>query len=387
VCRAPHGQPAIAAFAIDQPRAGDGGFGKGVEVNGWVIGRDGPVQGVRTICGRFRSRLYPLDAPRPDVASDYPFVSHAKSSGFSAWAPIAESSDGTCRLEAILQSGEAVTLATIAGSIRDAPRCAGLPEHNPVTAPDFVIIGAQRAGTTSLHAYLSAHPQVRTPAKKELHYLTDRHERGLDWYLGQFPSAVPAGSIVGEATPYALFHPLAPGRLKAIFPNVKLIALLRNPVDRAYSHYLLERAQGFETLDFSAALDAEAERLAGEEFRIIADPAHVSRSHKHFSYLARGDYAPQLARWFSHFPREQILILRSEDLYVRTASMFARVASFLGIDPEIASSFAVHNRSAGAPLDPGLRARLMDYFAPRNVSLTKILGWDPGWNQPNASQP
>ena len=109
--------------------------------------------------------------------------------------------------------------------------------------------------------------------------------------------------------------------------------LLRNPVDRAYSHFLLERSRGDETLDFAAALDAELERLDGEEARLARDPAYVSDPHKHASYMARGEYARQLERWFGVFPREQILVVRSEDLYERTAEAFARVAEFLGNQP------------------------------------------------------
>ena len=205
------------------------------------------------------------------------------------------------------------------------------PGKRAVTAPDFVIIGAQRGGTTSLHAYLGAHPQVETPATKELHFITDRHERGLDWYLGQFPAELAPDVITGEATPYALFHPLAPQRLREVAPAARLIALLRNPVDRAYSHYLLERSGGHETLDFAAALDAEQERLDGEEARLASEPTYASAPHKHASYLARGDYARQLERWFAVFPREQILVVRSEDLYERSAETLALVVQFLGI--------------------------------------------------------
>jgi hypothetical protein len=371
--------PGIAAFAIDSPRDGARSAGEGVEVNGWVVGESAPVQGVRTVCGERASHLYPLDILRPDVAADYPAFRHAAVSGFSAWAPLAASSNGKCALEAILTTGETVTLARISGSVFRVRRCDWSPDVVPVTAPDFVIIGAQRGGTTSLHAYLSAHPQVHTPKKKELHFLTDRHERGLDWYLGQFPLAIPFGSITGEATPYALFHPLAPQRLREIAPHAKLIALLRNPVDRAYSHYLLEVARGFETLDFAAALDAEAARLAGEEARLIADPTSISEPHKHVSYLARGDYAPQLERWFAHIPREQFLVLRSEALYQRPAETFAQVATFLGVAPELDAPFTPYNQTSGPPLDPAIRARLAAHFAPKNAKLATLLGWASGW--------
>jgi hypothetical protein len=219
-----------------------------------------------------------------------------------------------------------------------------------------------------------------TPATKELHFLTDRYERGLDWYLGQFPEELPRDVITGEATPYALFHPLAPRRLRDIAPAAKSIVLLRNPVDRAYSHFLLERSRGEETLDFTAALDAELERLDGEEARLARDPTYVSDPHKHASYVARGEYARQLERWLDVFPREQILVIRSEDLYQRSAEAFTRVAEFLAIDPDVTIPFTPHNQTSGSPLDPAIRRRLSEHFAPFNARLADLLGWDPGWS-------
>jgi len=249
-----------------------------------------------------------------------------------------------------------------------------------IAAPDFVIIGTQRGGTTSLHAYLSAHPHVSTPTTKELHFVTDRYERGLDWYLGQFPAGLPPSVITGEATPYALFHPLAPRRLREVAPAARLIVLLRNPVDRAYSHYRLERSRGDETLDFATALDAEPQRLEGEEARLARDPASASDPHKHASYMARGEYARQLERWLEVFPREQILVIRSEDLYEKTAETFASVAQFLGISSEVPIPFTAHNQTSGPPLDPAIILRLSRHFAPLNARLADLLGWDPGWD-------
>jgi hypothetical protein len=373
--------PGIAAFAIDSPRVGDSSVGAGIEISGWVIGREGPILGVRTVSAGNRARLYALEVLRPDVAADYPEFGHAALTGFSAWATAPNTAtDWHFAVEAVLSDGESKPLAELSATISTVEQCGRLAGALPFTAPDFVIIGAQRGGTTSLHAYLSAHRNVLTPAKKELHYLTDRYERGRDWYLGQFPRSVPAGSITGEATPYALFHPLAPERLRQIAPKAKLIALLRNPVDRAYSHYLLERSRGFETLDFAAALDAEEDRLAGEEAKLALDLAYVSEAHKHASYLARGDYAPQLERWFAHVPREQILVLRSEDLFAQPEETTARVAAFLDLEPVVDFPFTVHNRSAGPRLEPALRTRLNAHFAPRNSRLEQLLGWNPGWN-------
>ena len=369
----------IVAFAIDSPRAGEEHRGAGLEINGWVIGRDAGVQSVRIVKNGEPGPVATLDVRRPDVAADYPELSQAELLGFSIWAPL-NVDDGTplIAIEAVLEHGAPVSLATIETSLLLAT-FGGDPDHSPVVGPDFVVIGTQRGGTTSLHAYLAAHPQVTLPRTKELHYFTDRFARGREWYLGQFPERVPVFGRTGEATPYALFHPLAPDRLRATAPDAKLIVLLRNPVDRAYSHYLMEHARGDEPLDFAAALAAEPERLAGEEAHLLADPDYVSWSHKHFSYLVRGDYAPQLARWFAPFPREQFLILRSEDLYADPAATYGRVLDFLDLEPAGSPSFTAHNRTEGPPLDPRLRDRLAAHFATKNAALADLLGWDPGW--------
>jgi hypothetical protein len=375
----PPGQ-GIAAFAIDTPRTGDRLPGAGLEINGWAIARESPVLGVRVVANGSAGRTYPLDVRRPDVAKDYPGFAYAAESGFSFWAPLAEQG-GSWRMtvEAILSDESPTALCEIHGHSRYELRTAR-DGSRLITAPDFVIIGTQRGGTTSLHAYLSAHPNVTTPPTKELHFLTDRFARGRDWYRGQFPSQLPLGKITGEATPYALFHPASPARLHAVAPAAKLIVLLRNPVDRAYSHYLLEASRGHETLSFADALAAEPSRLAGEDVKLLADSSYVSATHNHASYLSRGDYALQLERWFDIFPREQFLILRSEDLYDRTAEAFAQVTSFLGLPPAPAASFGAHNRTSGPPLDPIIRKHLSQHFASLNKNLGKLLGWKEAWS-------
>lgn len=375
-----HHEGTVVAFAIDQPRGGERYRGTGFEINGWVIGGEVPVVGVRATGEGQISRLYQLGVRRPDVAADYPALPHAGSSGFSGWMPINPNhGDWRIALEAVMANNDPVMLAEIRGRTRveSRPTPTGI---RSITGPDFVIIGTQRGGTTSLHRYLGAHPRVSTPSTKELHFITDHFERGLDWYLGQFPDGLAPGTLIGEATPYAIFHPLAPRRLREIAPEAKVIVLLRNPVDRAYSHYLLERARGDELLEFSAALDAEPQRLKDEEAKLSHDPAYRSKPHKHYSYMARGDYLPQLTRWFDFFPREQFLVVRSEDLYQRSAETYARVAEFLGLEAALAVPFTVHNPSSGPPLAPKIRGQLARHFAPLNARLPDLLGWDPGWS-------
>jgi hypothetical protein len=372
----------IAAFAFDTPRSGERTPGAGLEVNGWVIGGASPPVGVRATGGHGPGITHPLSVRRPDVAADYPESPFAGTSGFSFWVPLATvPSSWSFAIEAICADGSAATLAEVTGHLTIEERQPGSGTR-VVTAPDFVVIGTQRGGTTSLHAYLTAHPMVRAATTKELHFITDRFARGRDWYVGQFPSDLEPGMLTGEATPYALFHPCAPYRLRDVAPVAKLIVLLRNPVDRAYSHYLLERSRGDETLSFAEALDAEPHRLFGEEAKLIADPTYVSEPHKHASYASRGAYSAQLERWLTVFPREQMLILRSEDLYRRPAPTIARVTDFLCLPSAPGPDFDAHNRSAGPALNLTTRERLARHFAPLNAQLADFLGWDPDWEEP-----
>ena len=177
--------------------------------------------------------------------------------------------------------------------------------------PDFMVIGAQRAGTTSVYRYLAQHPDV-APVRlgKGVHYFDTDPDRSFSWYRGHFPldpAKVPGHrpSVTGEGAPYYIFHPLALERMRKVLPDAKLIAILRDPVERAHSHWVHETARGFETLSFEDALLAEDDRLAGEEDRIVAEPGYYSFEHQHHSYVARGQYAPQIERMWTTYPRDQ----------------------------------------------------------------------------------
>jgi hypothetical protein len=183
--------------------------------------------------------------------------------------------------------------------------------------PSALIIGAQRSGTSSLFNYLVEHPDVRAPVTKEVHYFDLHFSKPVRWYRGRFPyrRALCGGVLTLEASPYYLAHPLAPQRAARLLPEVKLIALLRNPVDRALSHYHHEVRGGRESLSFAEAIEREAERLAGEEERLASDPEYYSFSHHRYSYTTRGLYLRQLRHWVAHYPRAQLLVLQSECLF------------------------------------------------------------------------
>jgi hypothetical protein len=253
--------------------------------------------------------------------------------------------------------------------------------------PDFLIIGAQRAGTTSLYEYLVAHPQAGPAFKKEVHFFDRNWEKGVDWYRSNFPlrsqrRAVERRGLAfrcGEASPYYLFHPAVPERVAEILPDVRLLAILRNPVDRAYSHYQHEVRKGREPLSFAAALDAEAERLAGQEEAVAAGRA--SEAHRCFSYLARGRYAEQLERWLERFPRERLLVLEAGTFYADPAAAMAPAFEFIGLPPHRSTTYRKHNAAEYGGMDPELRRRLLDYFRPHNERLFDLLGVVYAWDE------
>jgi hypothetical protein len=246
--------------------------------------------------------------------------------------------------------------------------------------PGFLVLGAQKAGTTALYAYLRRHPQITGPSWKEVSFFDRHYARGEGWYRGNFPNlARTRGKLVGEASPSYLFHPLAPERVRALLPDARLIALVRNPVDRALSHFNHEVALGRERLSFEDALAAEDERLRGEEERLVADPRYFSREWWSHTYKARGRYAEQLERWLAVFPREQLLVLPSDDLGSDPARAHARVLVFLGAAPQQLDAYPRVYEREYAPMKPETRKWLSAEFEEPNGRLYELLGRDLGW--------
>ncbi|HEU4753558.1 MAG TPA: sulfotransferase domain-containing protein [Armatimonadota bacterium] len=256
--------------------------------------------------------------------------------------------------------------------------------------PDFLIIGAQKGGTTSLYEYLAAHPCVGPAAIKEVHFFDLKWDRGVSWYRAQFPTAQEKRRaeqatgqpfLTGEATPYYLYHPPAAERAFSVVPAARLIVMLRNPADRAYSHYQHERRAGREPLSFEEALEREVERLA-EEPEAMTGRAEFSSGRRRHSYLARGRYAEQLERWLARFPREQLLILNSERFYADPAAATEQACRFLGLPPPAQAEYPRHNPgSYRGGMEPATRRRLLDHFAPENERLFRLLGERYDWDE------
>jgi hypothetical protein len=252
--------------------------------------------------------------------------------------------------------------------------------------PDFLIIGAQKCGTASLFAYLTSHPSILRSFKKEVHFFDCNYPRGESWYRAFFPLDTPRMArngghlITGEASPYYLFHPHAARRAAETVPDAKLIVLLRDPVRRAFSQYRHRVRAGQEVRSFEEVLEQELERFPSEHARMLEDENYESVFHRHCCYLARGQYVEQLENWSQWFPRESMLIIRSEALFDDTAAVYARALSFLGIVDEHIPSFEVHNRDgSGARIDQRTEGWLRTYFAPYNRALYTWLGENLGW--------
>lgn len=267
--------------------------------------------------------------------------------------------------------------------------------------PDFLIIGAQRCGTTSLYFYLSEHPNVVSAATKEVHFFDDRYDKGMGWYRAQFPTSVYKylsapmrryGFLTGEATPSYLFHPYAPKRISQALPRAKLIVILRNPVDRAYSQYWLRSTVSDETLSFEDALRTEEERIAAERQKLETDERQKD-TFRRYSYLTRGIYVDQLQHWMSYYPKEQFFILRSEDFYKDPSTIVRQTLEFIGAPNAdmLASKEFKQYRTAQKTgylydqkppkMKPETRAYLVDYFKPHNARLYEFLGRDFGWDK------
>jgi hypothetical protein len=277
----------------------------------------------------------------------------------------------------------ATLVPTIPGPVRAVVRNA-VWTYGRATAPlrplpDFLILGAQKAGTTALYAYLRRHPGITGPSWKEVSFFDRHYARGEAWYRGNFPNKLRARGLVGEASPSYVFHPLAPERVRGLVPEAKLIVLVRNPVDRAFSHYQHEVALGREPLSFEDALDAEEERLRGEEERMLADPRYFSHAWWNYTYRARGRYAEQLERWLEGFPPEQLLIVSSEDLGSDPGGTYGRVLEFVGAPPHRLESYPRVFERRYEPMRPETRRRLAGDFAEPNARLYALLGRNLGW--------
>ncbi len=190
--------------------------------------------------------------------------------------------------------------------------------------PGFFVVGAQKAGTTSLHEWLASQPDVCLPSIKETHFFRDREkfERGPAWYLDWFEDDEPR-ALLGEVDPDYLFFEEVPPRIRSLIERPRLVFVFRDPLERAYSHYRMSSRRGLETLAFAAALRAEPQRLASAERGAMI----------HHSYMARGRYAEQIERYRRVFPDSPMQCIDFQRLVDPQSGpgLYAELCNFLGI--------------------------------------------------------
>jgi len=252
--------------------------------------------------------------------------------------------------------------------------------------PDFIVFGAMRCGTSSLYHTLTEHPQVIPGFRKEVRFFDWQFDRGLDWYRAYFPlrSAMArhqrrAGrALTGEASPEYIFHPAAAERIARTLPQVRLVALLRDPVERAWSHYKHSVRLGVEPLTFEEALAREDERLAGELER-MRRPGYRGRAFQDHSYVTQGHYEEFLRPWYEHLAHEQIMIVRAEDMFAEPEGTLATIVGFLGLAPWTPRYLAM-NLGRRGEMAPEVRAELRAHFDPHGARLGELLGRDMHWH-------
>lgn len=255
--------------------------------------------------------------------------------------------------------------------------------------PSFVLVGAQRAGTTSFFRALQSHPLIH-PANyhKGVNYFDVNYGRGPAWYQGHFPTArslqrrtrdVAGDPVTFEASGYYMFHPRAAERMGRDLPDARILMMLRDPVERAYSAWKHEHARGFETESFERSLELEEGRLAGEVERMWADDDYQSARHRHQAYRLRGQYAEQLVRMREFFPADRIHVIESESFFEHPEATYGGVLDFLGLDRVMPERFDRWNGRPSSPMPESTREELRAHFAPHDRALAELLGREPAW--------
>ena len=252
--------------------------------------------------------------------------------------------------------------------------------------PDFFVIGPGRTGTTSLFYYLDQHPSLSKSAYDELGFFDVNFHLGFHWYRSLFPSILTKFRIklktnffmTYDVTPSYVRRPWIARRIKKLFPNSKLIIVLRNPIDKTYSHYYLSTTSG-ETRNFEEVIKKDMDDIS--KWNINSKDDNYFATKVENSKLARGFYVEQLLPWFELFPKNQILIISSEELASNTKNVMSQIFKFLNLPDYKIPNIEKVNVSKYSKMNPDTRKILIDFFKPYNEQLFKFLDRKFDWNK------
>ena len=262
--------------------------------------------------------------------------------------------------------------------------------------PDFYIIGFAKCGTTSLFEYLISHPNIHPPKGKEIDFFDRLYSRGINWYKVGFPFTIQKfiekvffrkKFLTGEATPRYIEHPHAINRIKQITPNAKFIILLRNPIDRAFSQHNMNVKNDYEINNFNDALKEEPRRISNRIEKMTNDITYYSWNYDLYAYLEHGLYVDKIKRWMEVFPKEQFLIIQSEEFFKNPSKTYNDVLKFLGLPSHDLKTYEPIRKQKKSILKKQTQQKLQNYFKPHNEKLYNFLGkkfdWDDEWENDN----
>jgi hypothetical protein len=258
----------------------------------------------------------------------------------------------------------------------------------PRAMPDFIVIGAQKSGTSSIFIYLRQHPRIIAPVFKELYYFDRHYDRGLAWYGCNFPAKSTvarlndqrgAPHLTFEATATYIFDKDVPARIARDIETRKFIALLRNPADRAISAYWHARRLGRETRSLADALKADLDRYEAETLFEAGNGPKPPKAPPGPTYLRRGIYHEAITNWRRHFAAEEMLIIQSEVMFAHPGAVMARVFEFLDLPPVNDIDVEPQNVGAYDDTDRDTRRWLSEFYAPHTEKLSQISGASFSW--------
>ena len=253
--------------------------------------------------------------------------------------------------------------------------------------PECFVIGVVRSGTTSLYHYLGQHPCISSSAYDEIGYFDNNYHLGVNWYKSLFPTKFTKNKIIKkhgkfltyDVTPFYIYNSLVARRILASFPRAKIISNLRNPIDRAYSNYILMYQDGDTTKTFEEMIQIAMDEIEKNKAK-LNDEVYIADTF-YQNILARGFYADQLKIWFEKFQKKQILIIPSEDLALKPDQVLTKVFEFLDLPYFKIKDFTRQNKREYHPMKDETRKLLVEFYKPHNKKLFDMLGSKFDWDK------